>query len=271
MRDRVAAGVLLERQPRLDVEYVERLSGEGTLDRVPAGRLAQAQPDFARPRGAGPLEVDGRGAPLLVPDDALAVDAREAAHRVDDADGDALARDLEREQAAFVGRGGQPRRGEDGNRIRGLARPDPRRDRVRERVPDARPVDPGSADADPVGDPARHVRSSMVTAPVSPVPASAPRSIRRVSGSIAIPASRPPRSLTRQRVAERDADEPPRRRLDLGEESTGPPVTRARRRRAEGRCAPARREPPPARRANGGLVLRQPFRCTAPPAGGRAT
>ena len=156
MRDRVAAGVLLERQPRLDVEHVERLRGERTLDRVPAARLAQPQPGLVRRAAPGRSRLTA--AASASPSPTTPWPSTPGKRRTVSTTRTVTRSPAIWSGAAFVGRGGQPRRGEDGNRIRGLARPDPRRDRVRERVPDARPVDPGSADADPVADPARHVR-----------------------------------------------------------------------------------------------------------------
>ncbi len=64
--------------------------------------------------------------------------------------------------------------------------------------------------------------SSIVTEPVAAWPASAPRSCSRVSGSIRIPASRPPRASGGSGVAERHAREPARSALDLGEEPDRP-------------------------------------------------
>ncbi len=223
VRDRVATRVGFERVPRLDREHVERLRREGAVDVVGATSVAQPQPDLVHARATRPREIDGRGERVAVPDDGLAVDAWEAPHGRDYADRDPLACDLQREQAPVVCGGGEARRREHRQRlVVGLPRPDPRGDRVGERVVDGRAVDLGAADADPASGRMREVRELDRDRP-SQRPAGVGAALLQPRGGLDRDAGEPAAaSLGRHRVAERNAQEPPGRPLDLREEANRP-------------------------------------------------
>ena len=186
-----------------------------------AVRVAEPKPDLVHTGRARLREVDGCRERGAVTDHRLTVDAGESPDGPDDAHRDALAPDLEREQAARIRRRRKPRCHEHRNRpvVVRLARTDPRHDRVRERVRDLlpsirappTPIQPSSAPGTS--------GTAISTDPFRALPASAPRSTSRVFGSIAIPASRPPRASGGMRPVRLDADEAPVRCLDLGDKT----------------------------------------------------
>ena len=221
VRDRVAAGVGLERVARLDREHVERLRGECAIDlsRARRGREAAARP---RSRGPRPDAARFTAAASASPSPTTAWPSTPGKRRIgrDDANGEPLAGDLQRQQAAFVRGGGETRRGEHRHRlaVRRLPRPDPRRDRIRERVVDRPALDPRPADADPALERARYVGSSTATDPSAPGPR--PRRVPAAAcrGSITIPASLPPRAGRESASPSADTEEAAPAALDLSED-----------------------------------------------------
>ena len=267
VRDRIAPCVGLERAARLDREHVERLRGQRAIDLGRRVGVAQPQPDLVHPGRARPREIDGGRERCAVPDDRLAVDAREAADRPDHAHGHPLAGDLEREQAGVVRGGGQTRRREHRQRRRRLPRPDPRRDGVGERVANGRAVDPRAADTDPVGDAAGDVRELDRHRPG--------HRLARVGAPLLNPGVRLDRDpgepaaacLRRQRVAERRlgrtdrSDLRSRRRAAPGRRRSEPAASG----RAAGRSGPGSpRSRPPA------VAATPASRCRASRSGARA-
>ena len=206
--------------PGLDVEDVEGLGREGAVDVGAAVGVLEPQPGLVQARAAGALQVHGGGEGDRVADDGLPVDAWPAPNGLDDADGDPLAGDLERQQAAASAAAASRRVASTGTGSRSAGRAAGLcRDRVRQRVADGAAVEARSTEADPALERGRSVSSSL-TVPVAALPASAPAR----SGACPARSRSRPAGLAGagvDRTAELGPEEATAPALELGEQAHG--------------------------------------------------